>query len=205
MIPSSTLQVMHVVLNSEKSLSLRELSREAQVPLSRCSRVISELERLGYVRKRPQIKAVNQELVYLLAYARPLKSLRSINFESLERPQYLIKKIAELAGKSLAHAYTHLAGAELVAPYVVPNEVYVYIQEEQAGEWTKAFEDNQIYPSEGGQIHLAVSDINPFYKTREVRGVKVVSNFLLFADLYSCGGREREAARFLAEKVGLRV
>ncbi|MEW6221862.1 MAG: type IV toxin-antitoxin system AbiEi family antitoxin, partial [Candidatus Hadarchaeota archaeon] len=140
-----------------------------------------------------------------IAYARPLKSLMSTNFESLERPQYLIKKIAELADKGLSYAYTHLAGAELVAPYVVPNELYMYAKAEQGGEWARVFKDNQIYPSERGQIHLVNSDLDPFYGAQEVRGVKVVSNFLLFADLYSCGGRAREAARFLADKVGLRV
>jgi DNA-binding Lrp family transcriptional regulator len=205
MIPGSALRVVSVVLNSGKPLSLRELSKEAHVPLSRCSRYINELERLGYIRKRPRIKVVNEELVYLIAYGRPLKSLKAISFESLERPQYLIKKIAELAGDRLTYAYTHLAGAELVAPYVVPNELYAYVEEGQMGRWTETFEKNQIYPSDGGPIHLVVSDLNPFYGAREVRGVRVVSNFLLFADLYSCGGREREAAKFLAEKVGLRV
>jgi hypothetical protein len=65
-----------------------------------------------------------------------------------------------------------------------------------------------MYPSDGGSIHLVVSDLDPFYGAREVRGVRgvrVVSDSLLFADLYSCGGRAREAARFLAQKVGLRV
>ena len=205
MIPGSALRIANVVLNSGKPLSLRELSKEARVPLSRCSRYINELERLGYVRKRPRIKVINEELVYLITYGRPLKSLKTTNFESLERPQYLIKKIAELAGERLTYAYTHLAGAELVAPYVVPNEVYAYVKEEQLGGWTEIFEKNQIYPGEGGSIHLVVSDLNPFYGAREVRGAKVVSNFLLFADLYSCGGRGREAAKFLAERVGLRV
>ena len=92
-----------------------------------------------------------------------------------------------------------------MAPYVVPNEVYAYVQEEQLSEWIKTFEENQIYPSEKGSVHLVISDLNPFYGVREVRGANVVSNFLLFADLYSCGGREREAAKFLAERVGLRV
>lgn len=205
MIPSSALRIIYVILNSEKPLSLRELAREARVPLSRCSRSISELERLGYIQKRPRIKVINEEVIYFIAYGRPLKSLMAINFESLERPQYLIKKIAELAGRELTYAYTHLAGAELVAPYVVPNEVYVYVQEEQVPKWAETFEKNQIYPGEGGPIHLVTSDLNPFYGARDVRGVRVVSNFLLFADLYSCGGRAREAAKFLAGKVGLRV
>lgn len=205
MIPSSALKVIHVILNSPSPLSLRALAREAGVPLSRCSRYVNELRRLGYVQKKPRIKISDEELVYLMAYARPLKSLRSINFESLERPQYLIKKISELAGEKLAYAYTHLAGAELVAPYVVPNEVYAYVQEEQVREWTEVFEKNQIYPGEGGPMHLVISDLNPFYGAQEVREARVVSNFLLFADLYSCGGRAREAAKFLAEKVRLSV
>lgn len=204
MIPGSALRVIHVLLSCEKSVSLRELSQESGVALSRCSRYVNELERLGYVRKRPKMKVVNEELVYLLAYGRPLKSLPSTSFESLERPEYLIGKIAELAGK-LTYAYTHLAGAELVAPYVVPNEIYMYIRGEEEGKWTELFEKNQIYPSNRGSIHLVVSDVNPFYGARTVRGIRVVSNFLLFADLYSCGGREREAAKFLAKQVGLKV
>ncbi|MGB9622946.1 MAG: MarR family transcriptional regulator, partial [Candidatus Bathyarchaeia archaeon] len=110
MLPTSALNVIHVLLNTKKSLSLREFSREAQVSLSRCSRYINELERLGYVRRRPRIKVINEEMVYLIAYARPLKSLKMVNFEALERPEYLIKKIAELAADELSYAYTHLAG-----------------------------------------------------------------------------------------------
>jgi DNA-binding Lrp family transcriptional regulator len=204
MIPASALRVVNVLLNASAPLSLRELSREARVPLSMCSRYVSELERLGYIRKKPRIKVVNQELVYLIAYGCPLKSLPATSFESLERPQHLIKKIALLA-KRLTYAFTHLAGAELVAPYVVPNEVYLYVERGQLDEWARILGENEIYPSDGGFIHLVVSDLNPFYGMREVRGVKVVSDFLLFSDLYSCGGRAREAARFLAQKVGLRV
>lgn len=205
MIPSTALKVIHTILNTTEALSLRSLSHLAKVPLSICSRHINQLERLGYIRKRPRIKVTNEELVYLIAYTRPLKSLRSANFESIERPQYLIKKITELAADKLAYAYTHLAGAELIAPYVVPDEVYVYVEERQLPAWTEVFREHQVYPSAGGQIHLVTSDIDPFYGAREVRGARVVSNFLLFADLYSCGGREREAAKFLAEKVGLKV
>jgi len=205
MIPASALRVVNVLLNAPSPLSLRELSREARVPLSVCSRYVNELERLGYLRKRPRIKVVNQELVYLIAYGCPLRSLRATSFESLERPQHLIKKIALLAGERLAYAFTHLAGAELVAPYVVPNEVYLYVEEKQLGEWARVLEGSGMYPSDGGSIHLVVSDLDPFYGAREVRGVRVVSDSLLFADLYSCGGRAREAARFLAQKVGLRV
>ncbi len=204
MIPASALRVIHVLLSCGRAVSLRELSRESGVALSRCSRYVNELERLGYVRKRPRIKVVNEELVYLLAYGRPLRSLPCTGFESLERPEYLIGKIAELAG-GLTYAYTHLAGAELIAPYVVPNEIYMYVGEGEEEKWTELFEKNQIYPSSRGSIRLVVSDLNPFYGARTVRGIRVVSDSLLFADLYSCGGREREAAKFLARQVGLKV
>ena len=205
MIPASALRVVNVLLNATSPLSLRELSREAQVPLSICSRYVNELERLGYLRKKPRIKVTNQELVYFIAYGRPLRSLPAASFESLERPQYLIKKIALLAGERLTYAFTHLAGAELIAPYVVPDEVYLYVEEKQLNEWMRLLEGNEIYPCDDGSVHLVFSDLNPFYGAREVRGARVVSDFLLFSDLYSCGGRAREAAKFLAQKVGLRV
>lgn len=205
MIPESALRIVNVLLNKPNLVSIREVAREAQVPLSRCSQYLNALERLGYVRKRPRIRVVNSELVYLIAYGRPLKSLKRMDFETLDRPQYLIKKIAQLAGRKLTYAYTHLAGAELVAPYVVPNEVYVYVEEGQTHAWARVLEENEMYPAKGGTVHLVVSDLNPFYGAREIRGIRVVSDYLLYADLYSCGGREREAARFLAQKVGLRV
>ncbi len=205
MLPLSALKVIHALLNAQKPLSLRDLAKETKVPLSICSRHITELDRLGYVRKKPKIRVVNQEIVYFIAYARPLKSLESVDFETLDRAQYLIRKIADLAAGRLDYAYTHLAGAELVAPYVVPAEVYVYIRDRQLPEWNAVLEKGQIYPSQNGSVHLVISELDPFQGAREVRGAMVVSNHLLFADLFSCGGREREAARFLAERVGLNL
>lgn len=75
MLPVSALKVIHVLLSNQRSLFLRELAREAEVPLSVCSRHVNELKRLGYVRKRPRIRVTNQELVYLMVYWHPLKSL----------------------------------------------------------------------------------------------------------------------------------
>ncbi|MFN4133181.1 MAG: hypothetical protein ACK4GQ_02295, partial [Candidatus Hadarchaeales archaeon] len=45
MIQASALRVVNVLLNSKRPLSLRELSREAEVPLSLCSRYVNKLER----------------------------------------------------------------------------------------------------------------------------------------------------------------
>jgi len=205
MMPASALKVVHVLLSAQRPLSLRNLAREARVPLSTCSRHVNELVSLGCVRKRPRIGVVNQELAYLLAFGRPLRSLKSVNFETLDRPQYLIKKIADLAGGTLGYAFTHLAGAELVAPYVVPDEVHLYVRKDQLPQWDVALESGQIYPAQNGSVHLVLSDVDAFWGAREVRGATVVSDFLLFADLYGCGGRAREAARFLAEKVGLNL
>lgn len=103
-----------------------------------------------------------------------------------------------MAGTRLAYAYTHLAGAELVAPYVVPAEIYVYVKEDEIPQWNETLERKEIYPAQNGSVHLVISDINPFYAAQEVRGAWVVSNSLLYADLYGCGGRARDAARFLA-------
>lgn len=206
LIPATALRIINVLLNAEKQMSLRELSRDAGVSLGKCSYYANALEEAGYLRKRPKIRLLNKEAVYIISFCYPLRALKKFSFDSLERAEYLIKKIAELADKSrLDYAFTHLAGAELVAPYAVPNEVYCYVSEKDLEKWSRLFQKNNIYPSKEGKVHLMVSEINPFFAVQKIRGVKVVSNPLLFSDLFSCGGREGEAAKYLAEKTGLNL
>ncbi len=205
-ITTTALKIINVLLNMEKQTTVRELSKEAGVSLGKCSYYVNALKEAGYLRKKPKIKLENKEAVYIISFCYPLRGLKKNSFDSLERTQYLIKKISELAEKNkLGYAFTHLAGTELVAPYVVPNEIYCYIKEKDLKKWQKIFQENNIYPSKDGKIHLTISEINPFYAVQNIRGIKVVSNLLLFSDLFSCGGREREAAKYLAERVGLNV
>ncbi len=205
-VPATALRIINVLLNKEKQISVRELSKEAEVSLGKCSYYANALEEAGYLRKKPKIKLENKEAAYIISFCYPLRGLKRISFDSLERAEYLIKKIAELAEKNkMAYAFTHLAGAELAAPYVVPNEIYCYIKDSELKKWDVIFQKSNIYPSKNGKVHLLISEINPFYALQDIRGVKVVSNPLLFSDLFSCGGREREAAKYLAEKAGLNV
>lgn len=205
-LPATALRIINVLLNAREQMSLRELAREANVSLGKCSYYANALSGAGYLRKRPKLKLVNEEAVYIISFCYPLRALKKHSFDSLDRAEYLIKKVAELADKNrLDYAFTHLAGAELIAPYVMPNEIYSYVSEEQIEKWNNLFPKNNIYPSKDGKVHLVISEINPFYALQNIRGTNVVSNFLLFSDLYSCGGRERESAKYLAKKVGLNV
>jgi len=202
----TALKIINTLMNTEKQITVRELSKESGVSLGKCSYYVNALNEAGYLRKKPKIKLENKEAVYIISFCYPLRALKKVSFDSLERPEYLIKKISELAEKNkLDYAFTHLAGAELVAPYVVPNEIYCYIKEDGLKKWEKVFQKNNIYPSKNGKIHLVISEINPFYKLQNIRDIKVVSIPVLFSDLFSCGGREREAAKYIAEKVGLNV
>lgn len=202
----TALRMIGVLLDAKGQMSVRELAKEAGVSLGKCSYYVNALADAGYLRKKPKVKLENREAVYILSFCHPLRLLEKRSFDSLERAEYLIKKVAGLAEKNkMAYAFTHLAGAELISPYVVPNEVYCYVRKEELEKWDKVFQKNNIYPSKGGKVHLVVSEINPFYAIQNIRGIKTVSNFLLFADLYSCGGREREAAKYLSKTVGLNV
>jgi len=206
LIATSAIKLIHTLLSSKKISTLRELAADSGIALAKCSYYVNALERLGYVRKRRGVKLINNELVYVLAYCYPLRALKPIDFESLERATYLIKRISQMAKThKLDYAFTGLAGAELVSPLLIPNELHIYIEKTQLGAWENLLKQNQIYPSEKGTIHLLVSELNPFYGLQAIRGVNVVSNPLLFADLFSLGGRAREAAKFLAKEVGLNV
>lgn len=205
-ITATALRIINVLLNLEKQTTVRELSKEAQVSLGKCSYYVNALEEAGYLRKKPKIKMENKEAVYIMSFCYPLHGLKKFSFDSLERVEYILKKISGLAEKNgMDYAFTHLAGAELVAPYVVPNEIYCYVREKDLKKWDGIFQKNNIYPGKGGKVHLMVSEIDPFYAVQKIRGTNVVSNPLLFSDLFSCGGREREAAKYVAEKTGLNV
>jgi hypothetical protein len=199
LLASTYVKIIRVLLNNPgNTLSTRELARAARVSPASCSKATNVLKRGGYVSKKPLIRVLKKDdLLYAWAYSSPVSYCDEERFESLERPEYLLKKIADL-GKETRYAFTGLAGAELVAPYVIPNEVHFYVGKESKTRWGELVEGNGIYPSKKGNIHMLFAGQEVFHGWQDIGGVKVVSNPQLFVDLFSLN---REAAEYMKGRV----
>ncbi len=92
------------------------------------------------------------------------------------------------------YALTGLAGALLVAPFVRPTNVHMYVNsEEDAGKLAKAL---ALMPVEGsGNVKFAIAKSSGvFYGARNINGVKVVSDVQLYVDLLNYPARGEDAA-----------
>lgn len=200
MLISKSMQKLVRVLvnNKEKTLTLREISREANASVGITSKIINNLEKTGYLKKvRGGFKVSNfNKLLNAWAYCVSVNELDKVEFSAAERPQYLIKKIAEIADKNnLKYAFTLFSATEIAAPYVSPNETHLYILEKEKEMWEKIMPKNNIFLAEKGNIICFLVDEKYFYNAKKIRGIKIVSLPQLYADLFSFSARGEEAAQ----------
>lgn len=207
MLMSETLERIIRVLLAEKGrrFSLRTLSLETGANLSRVAVEINRLCAAGYVEKQRGVKVAKEsDLQMFFAYAWAFNDVPAMNFETLDRAPFIIKRIHEIGtGNGLDYAFTMLAGAELVAPYVIPTTVHFYIEPTAKDKWLPILEKNDMYPVEqrGGKVTALLWDPHILCGKMVVRGMNVVSLPQLFADLFSSGGMFRDAAMRLREVV----
>ncbi len=196
---SRILRVLLVTLG--RDWDERELAAEAQVSNGLVHYVCKTLIELGFVARDKRNRIVIVDPMRLLRrwaaysdYNRANKFLEYYTFEK-EIDQF-VQKIAEV---DLKYALSGLAGAWLVAPYVRPVDVHLYIPSlDIASQFAKKLELNPT-PSGGNVKFVLPYDEGVFYGAYEVRGVKVVSNVQLYVDLYNIPARGEEAASQLLE------
>jgi hypothetical protein len=101
--------------------------------------------------------------------------------------------------RKVRYALTLFSGASKLAPFVRYSVVACYV----IGDVEEFMQEVQLKPVESGANVLLLSpyDLGVFYGLQEMQGYKVVSAVQLYVDLYSYGGRGREQAEFLREKM----
>jgi hypothetical protein len=189
------------LVNLDRDWAERELAAEAQVSSGLVHYVCKTLIELGSAARDKQNRIVIVDPIRLLRrwaayheYDRVNKFLEYYTFEK-EIDQF-VQKIARV---DLKYALSGLAGAWLVAPYVRPVDVHLYITSlNLASKFAEKLELNPT-PSSGNVKLVVPFDEGVFYGVYEVRGVKVVSNVQLYVDLYNFPARGEEAASQLLE------
>lgn len=197
-INKTTQNIIRVLLNEKgKKFKLRELAGKAKVSLGMAVKIVNALESCGHLVKKRGIKITSWEkLLKSWAYTVSVKENKKIEFLAAERPQYLIKKISGILKKE-DYAFTLFSATELVAPYVAPDKVHLYILKDRVKEISEILTKEGIMPAEKGNIICYLADKNSLYGAKEIRGVKVISLPQLYIDLVSYRGRGEEASEFI--------
>ena len=199
--PKSSRVLRVLLVNSGRDWNERELASEANVSSGLVHYVCATLIELGSVARDRRNRIVLVDPMRLLRrwasyyqYDRANKFLDFYTFEK-EVDQFL----GRLPAVDMTYAVSGLAGAWLVAPYVRPVDVHLYIPSEKMA--AILAEKLELNPTpRGGNVKFVLpNDDGVFYGAHEVKGVNVVSNVQLYVDLYNFPARGEEAASQLLE------
>jgi len=199
--PKSSRILRVLLVNFGRDWDERELAVEANVSSGLVHYVCATLIELGSAARDRRNRIVLVDPVRLLRrwasyhqYDRANKFLDYYTFEK-EIDQFL----GRLSAVDRKYAVSGLAAAWLVAPYVRPVDVHLYIPSDKMA--TVLAEKLELNPTpRSGNVKFVVPyDEGVFYGAHEAKGVKLVSNVQLYVDLYNFPARGEEAASQLLE------
>jgi hypothetical protein len=201
--PKAT-RVVRALLDSPKvPVRITDLARRCSMTPGGVYQVVRLLEDKGYI-ERDSTKRVRLvkpgELLDAWAGLWSIQRNTIATYFSLERtPGAIMESVARVGGRGKRdYAFTMMAGAYLVAPFVRFVDVWFYITGDTAW-WVRELD---LRPVEaGGNVHLVIPyDEGVLMDRHEVEGAWVVSDVQLYVDLYNYPARGREQAQFLREK-----
>jgi hypothetical protein len=203
--PMASRVVRVFLVDPEREWSILGLSKEAQTGYGHTYRVVKTLLRMGLCRKTEanRVVVVNaSELLTRWASYYDFALLNKINAYYFLDEDFdgFVRKLAAVGERDLRYALTLQAGAALVAPYVRPANIHLYVKPETLGEWQKHL-GLQLTEMGGNVFLVEPYDEGVFYKVQRLKGVWVVSNVQLYVDLHNYPARGREAGEHLRREV----
>ncbi len=187
-----------LLVHYPEKLNLRKLANEASVSLGQAFNVSKAL-----INERMALRESNRSELKLMAPSELLERLAKVNnflsntkfIEYYTQEEDISKFLEKLKGlHAPEYAITGLSGAMLVAPFVRPTNIHIYVKKENDA---KMLADilNLLPVESNGNVKFAIAKSNGiFYGAREINGVKVVSNIQLYVDLVNYPARGEEAA-----------
>jgi len=189
----------------EREWSVLGLSEVTGVSYGHAHKLVATLMKLGFCRKNERGRVVVANPTELLSRWANYYDFSLLNkvraYYSLDVDlDRLVGKLAAVSKRDLMYALTLQAGAALLAPYVRPANLHLYVESEKLDEWREIL-DLQLTELGGNVFLVEPYDEGVFYKIQRLRGVLVVSNVQLYVDLYNYPARGREAAEHLRKTV----
>lgn len=191
-----------VFLNyKNEDYTIRDFSKVSGLSLGFISQFSNRLKQAGYLESSRQMKLKRPDT--LLDILRDIYFFEKNNLHSYYTdlpPEETIKKVKKV-GKEKEYAFTRMAGASQIAPFVRYQLVDFYVpSEKDISYWKKALQLVDVEIS--GNINLIVpSDKRILSVFQKIKGIKVANNIQLYLDLYKYPARGREQAEYLREQV----
>jgi len=201
--PKSSRILRVLLVNFGKDWDERELAAEAGVSNGLAHYVCKTLVELGFAARNVRNRIILVDPLRLLKMWASNNLYDRVNrfldYFTLERE--VDRFVEKFAGLDLEYAFCGLVGAWLVAPYVRPVDVHIYIPSESAAKEIAERFDLNPTPRGGNVKFVLPYDEGVFYGVQRVKGVKVVSNVQLFVDLYNFPARGEEASSQILEVI----
>jgi hypothetical protein len=188
-----------------ESMSLRKLAKEASVSLGQAFKVTKTL-----INERIAIRdSLHSEFKLMNPYSLIKRWATSNNFAANTKfiEYYASENDIDAFLNKLRclnepeYALTGLTGAMLIAPFVRPTNVHIYIKTEEDAKML-ANQLNLMPIEENGNIKFSIaSSEGVFYGANRIDGVNVVSDIQLYVDLLNYPGRGEEAANEILKKI----
>jgi len=201
----ASLVLRAMMLEKEKIWGIRQLAGKVDLNPGFVSRLVQELEERKYgVRSNSKIKLIAPKFIlsdWLRDYN--YKKNREYKFFCLaESPEQIIDRLRSLnIPDKRNYVLSFHAGANLIAPYAVFNEVHIYIKDHED---IKFFKEslNLMEAEQGSNVILAIPFYkhSAFYQKQKVKDLWVASDLQLYLDLYHYPLRGIEQAEYLYEK-----
>lgn len=199
--PKSSRIVRAMLSNPGRSWQVQELAREAKVSLGLASKLKERLLDLEYAVEKENGLTLSRpgDLLKQWANNYSFRKNRVYDYFSLDEPKELERSLSQYCERrGIPYALTLFSGAALVAPYMRYTRGFAYVGND-IGEVADSLELKQVSSGPNFSI-LGPYDEGVFYGSREIDGMRVVSDVQLYLDLVGFKGRGEESAEFLFEQ-----
>jgi DNA-binding transcriptional regulator YhcF (GntR family) len=190
--------------NIKKQWGVRELARSIGLDPGFVSRMARELEKKNYIsRKDSKIifkdpESILKDWVHEYDY----KKNKEVRFFCLSKgPSEIVEKVKRLKiPEKIKYALGFHAGANLLSPYAVYNEVHIYIRDKESIKWyAKKLELREVEEGANLVFLLPFYKHSVFYDIQKVERLNIVSDLQLYLDLYKYPIRGIEQAEHIHE------
>lgn len=196
--PKSSRITRWLLINSEKSMTQRELSFATNMDEGFTSRIVSRLEDEGLISRKNDGSIVVSDPDLLLESWREkydFKKNRIIKgYIAARSSNEILEKISDLLSeKDIKHATTGLSGAWLYSKFSGFRIVTFYIDRQLSKELTKilGFREEE----RGSNVWFVVpKDEGVFHGSKKVKGINCVHPVQVYLDLFGHPERAKEAA-----------
>ena len=201
----ASLILRELMKNRNRQWGIRELAQKLALDPGYVSRMAKSLEASGYVtrgNRKLNIRSPKEILEDWVRFFDFKKNELNPFFVQASSVDSILQHLHKIKiARKMKYALSVQAGASLVAPYAVYKEVHLYVENRQGIEYFIEKLDLRGAP-QGANLVLMLPYYkhSVFYDSREIDGLRVVSDIQLYLDLYNYPVRGREQAAYLFDK-----